>query len=166
MAPVSLHPLYREGSHSPLPGIVIDRALIDRLAASFEALRPAAGNLASAFYRRLFEKQPQLRGMFTQPLAVQEAKLLASLETIVQFLSDPASQRTYLRELGKRHAQYGARSEHYDIVIDTFMEAMDEATGGLLDPLVRNEWRQVMRLVSDAMISGARDLSTAQLKGI
>lgn len=155
MAPVSLHPLFRQGSDPALPGIVIDRALIGRLSDSFASLRPAANDLAAAFYRRLFEKKPELRGMFTQPLQVQQQKLIASLETIVQFLSDPSAQRAYLRDLGKRHANYGARAEHYDLVIDTFMEAMDETTGGFLDPIVRNEWRQVMRLVSDAMINGA-----------
>lgn len=160
MAPVSLHPLYREDPRSPLPGIVIDRALIARLKASFETLRPAAGTLAAAFYRRLFNKQPQLRGMFTQPPEVQQAKLIASLESIVQFLSDPVAQRSYLRDLGTRHAHYGARPEHYDLVIDTFMEAMDEATEGRLDPAIRNEWRLVMRLVSDAMISGAESATT------
>lgn len=155
MAPVSLHPLFRDGPRSPLPGIVVDRALIDRLGASFAALKPAASALASAFYRRLFEKRPELRAMFTQPMEIQQQKLIASLETIVAFLADPPAQRAYLRELGMRHLRYGARPEHYDLVIDTFIEAMDEATGGLLDPIVRNEWHQVMRLVSDSMIAGA-----------
>lgn len=154
MAPVSLHPLFKDGSRSSLPGIVIDRPLIDRLAASFEAIRPVGNRVAEAFYRRLFEKQPRLRSMFTQPMEVQQQKLLASLETIVQFLEQPAEQRAYLRELGARHASYGARPEHYDLVIDTLLEAIAESMGGQLDPATASEWRQVLRLVSDFMIDG------------
>lgn len=161
MPPVSLHPLFREDSCSALPGIVIDRGLIDRLSASFSALRPAAGELAAAFYRRLFEKAPPVREMFTQPIEIQQQKLIASLETIVQFLADPAAQRTYLRDLGKRHASYGARPEHYDLVIETFIEAMDDVTGGLLDPMVKGEWRMVMRLVSDSMLEASTQPAAA-----
>ncbi|MBX3316485.1 MAG: hypothetical protein KF902_06435 [Phycisphaeraceae bacterium] len=165
MPPVSLHPLFREDSRSALPGIVIDRGLIDRLSASFNALRPAAGDLAAAFYRRLFEKAPHVRDMFTQPIEVQQQKLIASLETIVQFLTDPPAQRAFLRDLGKRHANYGARPEHYNLVIETFLEAIEEVTGGLLDPMVKSEWRMVMRLVSDAMIDGAIQSSPTNKTG-
>lgn len=155
MAPVSLHPLYKDGPRGSLARLVIDQGLIDRLGMSFATLRPVADALAQAFYRRLFLKKPELQAMFKTPMDVQRQKLIASLETIVLFLSEPSAQRAYLRELGRRHVAYGARPEHYALVIDTMIEAMDEATGGLLDPMVRNEWRDVLQLVSEWMIDGA-----------
>ncbi len=154
MAPVSLHPLFSGGPRSSLPGIVIDRLLVERIRVSFELIRSNGHKLAAAFYRRLFERQPRLRAMFTQPLEIQQQKLFASLETIVRFLEEPASQRSYLRELGARHAEYGARPEHYDIVIETLLEAIDESLGGRLEPIIANEWHQVLRLVSDFMLDG------------
>lgn len=155
MAPVSLHPLYKDGPRGSLSGLVVDQGLIDRLGASFAMLRPNAETLAKAFYRRLFLKKPELQAMFKSPMDVQRQKLIASLETIVLFLSDPSAQRAYLRDLGRRHVTYGAKPEHYGLVIETMLEAMDEATGGLLDPMVRNEWRDVLQLVSEWMIDGA-----------
>ncbi len=155
MAPVSLHPLFKDGPRGSLSGLVIDQGLIDRLSSSFASLRPAADVLAQAFYRRLFLKKPELQAMFKSPMDVQRTKLIASLETIVLFLSDPSSQRAFLRELGRRHVTYGARPEHYGLVVETLLEAMDEASGGLLDPMVRNEWRDVLQLVSEWMIDGA-----------
>jgi methyl-accepting chemotaxis protein len=155
VAPVNLHPLYKDGPRGSRSGLVIDQALVDRLAASFAALRPASDALAQAFYRRLFRKKPDLEALFTTPMEMQRQKLIASLEAIVLFLSDPASQRTYLKELGRRHVGYGARPEHYGLVIETMLEAMDEASGGLLDPMVRSEWRDVLQLVSEWMIDGA-----------
>ena len=160
MAPVSLHPLFKDGSRGGLTSLVVDQHLIDRLSASFESLRPAADDFAAAFYRRLFLKKPELKAMFQSPMDIQRRKLIASLETIVQFLADPASQRAYLRELGRRHAGYGARPEHYDLVVDTLMEAMDEVTGGLIDPVVRKEWRDVLHLVSEWMIDGASSIQS------
>lgn len=162
MPPVSFHPLFKDNPDNPLPRIRVDRALVERLSASFEAMRPAADALAAAFYRRLFERRPDLRPLFQTPLSVQQRKLIASLETIVRYLDDPPSQRAYLRELGRRHKEYGAQPAHYDLVIETLIEAMVEAAPGAMEPAIRDEWRQVLRLVSDWMISGAEDLPFAE----
>jgi hemoglobin-like flavoprotein len=61
-----------------------------------------------------------------------------------------------LRELGARHAGYGARPEHYAVVGDTLIAAMAEVAGDAWRDEYARAWGDALGVVADVMLSGAR----------
>ena len=86
---------------------------------SWALIRPAAAGVAHRFYDRLFELDPALRPLFhrSDPEAL-ERKLVAALDEIVRLVTDPARLVSVIVPLGRRHAAYGVRPEHYAVVGD------------------------------------------------
>lgn len=153
--PVHRHPIATTRINDPLTNIPLDRALIARLQATYQVVREQDMQLAENFYAKLFAAAPHLRALFTTEPAAQAKKLIASLGMIVENLADPHQNTAMLTSLGKRHAGYGAKPEHYDLVIDLLIESMRELLGAQANEQNLHEWRLALRLVSDQMINAA-----------
>lgn len=149
--PVRRHPIAAASANLPL-----DHDLIRRLKSTFALVVASDSKFAEIFYDRLFQAAPHLRAMFHSDPKAQAQKLTASLETVVHSLADPARNQRYLAELGQRHAGYGARPEHYQLVIDLLIGAMRDALGPHADPRRLEEWRTALRLVADQMIGASQ----------
>ncbi len=160
------HPL--SGALPALLDVPIDRAVVARLRASFEVLervatdakakgpeQEAGARFAHRFYTRLFQQWPGLRLMFPTDLAAQEQKLVDSLRMVVEHLEEPEATRARLKELGQRHAGYGAKPEHYPIVCALLVEVMASTAGKAWGPELSADWTTALRLLSDAMMEGA-----------
>jgi nitric oxide dioxygenase len=100
--------------------------------------------------------------MFRTEPQVQAAKLIASLDAIVQNLVDPDANAQMLAELGRRHAGYGAKPEHYDLVIELLVDSMRELMGPAIQDQSLNEWRMALRLVSNQMIAAGGGVAPRQ----
>lgn len=156
--PVHRHPVAAAKITEPLSHLPLDHALIERLRASFQLIRARGQQFAETFYAKLFAAAPEVRPLFRSQPQSQTAKLLASLDAIVRNLTNPAENAALLTALGKRHAGYGARPEHYDLVIGLLIESMQETLGPGARPEHLAEWRIALRLISDQMIAAAEPL--------
>ena len=85
-------------------------ALVQR---SFEQVRPILEPAALLFYERLFELDPSLRALFRNSREAQAQMLAQALSVVVKGLERPAQIRGAVEALGRRHAGYGVRREHY-----------------------------------------------------
>lgn len=153
--PLKRHPVAVSNAIDPLVRLPLDTALTDRLRATYERVRGDDVRLAAIFYDRLFGVAPHLRPMFKGDLELQRHKLVQALDAVVGNFENPAENAAMLAELGQRHAQYGAKPEHYGLVIDLLVEAMSTVLGPGSDPEGLDEWRMALRLVSDQMIAAA-----------
>lgn len=152
--PISLHPLYRDEPPHRLVGVGRDEAVIRRLRSQFRLVRAEGDDLAKIFYSRLFEQYPSVRPMFRTDPAIQRAKLMDSLEVVMKFLDHPTEQAEYLRQMGARHAGYGALPVHYEIVSGLLADAVTEVLGERADQETRADWYDAFRLISDQMLAG------------
>ena len=124
-----------------------------------ESLDRAAGDarqLVARFYQRLFELDPDVRPLFATEPAVLEAKFFAELHAIVDALPsfDDFVGRT--QELGRRHAGYGVRVNHYAEARDALLWALGATLGDSFTPEVHDAWRMAYNLVAEVMMaSGA-----------
>lgn len=153
--PMRRHPVAVSKEQEHLTSVPLDHALISRLEASFKLVREQGTRLAQVFYAKLFAAAPQLRHLFRSDPEQQTAKLMASLDTIVRSLATPSENSAMLAALGKRHAGYGAKPEHYDLVVDLLVDSMREVLGPRSDERTLEEWRTALRLVSRQMITAA-----------
>lgn len=149
------HPVAVAPDQRPLAGMPVDRRLVARLSATYAAVREQGDRFATVFYGKLFAAAPQLRSMFREEPAVHARKLLATLETVVANFNDPSANAALLADLGRRHAGYGARPNHYALVVDLLTDSMRETLGPAIDTAGLEEWRTALRLISDQMIAAA-----------
>lgn len=150
--PVTRHPLLPPGAPNDM--VAVDAEAIERLSSSLAALSAKGPAIAHRFYAALFEAYPSVRAMFPPDIAAQEKKLLDSLVSVVTLLQEPTKSVPMLRELGRKHARYGALPQHYPIVCALLVESMGAEFGDAWTPQLALEWSQALELVSYHMIAG------------
>lgn len=153
--PVRRHPVANFAQRTPVHSLPLDRPLAERLRKTYGRVRAQELDLAKIFYSRLFEAAPHLRPMFSSDLGSQAAKLTAALDAVVRNLERPGENAGMLAELGRRHAGYGAKREHYDLVVGMLVESMQEILHAASDDPAILEWRMALRLIADQMIAAA-----------
>ncbi len=125
---------------------------------SFAAVAPIAPTAAALFYRRLFELDPTLRGMFRQAnMEEQGRKLMQALSMAVASLDRLETLIQPLKAMGRRHAEYGVETGHYETVAAALLLTLEEGLGKLFTEEVRDAWTQVYALLAQTMQEGARE---------
>lgn len=151
--PVYRHPL----THLP-PGTVLptDPQVASVLKQSLTQFAPLGHKLTSTFYEALFAQYPMLRKMFPVDMQAQQQKLLDSLTFVVGALETPDKIFPQLDAMGRRHAQYGATKEHYDVVCSVLVSAMRAIS---LEYNLKwtheceSQWATALALISDRMLA-------------
>ena len=128
---------------------------------SFEDVKPIAGIAADLFYTRLFELDPALRHMFRGDLSEQKIKLMSTLAFAVAGLNQPERILGAVRDLGRRHAGYGVRPEHYQTVGTALLWTLRQGLGEKFTPAVAEAWAAAYGLVAATMQDAADMVAVA-----
>jgi hemoglobin-like flavoprotein len=128
---------------------------------SFASIAPIADDAAVLFYRRLFEIDPSLQGMFRGDMAEQRKKLMQMLTAAVKGLDRLDQLVPVVEELGRRHAAYGVLDAHYDTVGDALLWTLDMGLGAQFTRETREAWTTVYRLLATTMKEAAREAPAA-----
>ncbi|NRF66575.1 hemin receptor [Aquincola sp. S2] len=121
--------------------------------ASFARSKDGCTDLAARFYRRLFEIDPALRGLFHGDLQQQGQRLLQMLGAAVGLLARPETLFPVLQSLGNRHAGYGVRPEHYDAVATALIDTLAEVLGSGFTTELRDAWSRLIAIVRQEMLN-------------
>lgn len=121
---------------------------------SFARVKPEASTAAEAFYRRLFEIDPSLRGLFHGSLAQQGERLMQMIGAAVGLLNRPETLFPVLHALGARHVGYGVRPQHYDTVGTALLQTLGEAIGEGFTAAHRDAWGALFAIVKREMLAG------------
>ena len=119
---------------------------------SWEILRPRSDAVASAFYARLFESNPDLKRLFsTTDMTEQRRKLVVMLSEIVRALDRPEVLVSEVADSGRRHVNYGVHDRDYDDVGAALLWAIDQSLGDRSTPAIRAAWREAYDLLAAVM---------------
>jgi hemoglobin-like flavoprotein len=124
---------------------------------TFAQLEPVADAAAALFYARLFELDPALRPLFKSDIQEQGSKLMQVIATAVGGLDDLAALELAVHALGRRHAGYGVRDEHYETLGAALLWTLELELGEQFTPDVRDAWATVYWLLADVMMTGAAE---------
>lgn len=99
----------------------------------------------ATFYERFMGASDEIAALFARTdMARQRMLLKSSLFMCAAAATEYAPGEAHLREMGRRHDDYGVRPEHYDIWLNTLIEVASE-----YDPNFGLEtaaaWETVMR---------------------
>jgi len=122
---------------------------------SFAAVLPVTDRIAAAFYERLFELAPEVRGLFRHDMAEQGRKLFLTLATVVDALDALDRVLPAAEALAVRHVGYGAQDRHYAAVGQALLDALAITLGPRFDDDTRAAWASAYALLSDHMRAAA-----------
>jgi hemoglobin-like flavoprotein len=123
---------------------------------SFAKVAPISEQAATLFYERLFEIAPEVRPLFKGDIGEQGRKLMATIGFAVASLDKLPELVPVVQELGRRHAGYGVRDEHYDVVAQALLWTLDKGLGSAFTPEVKGAWVAVYSVLADTMKQAAR----------
>jgi class 3 adenylate cyclase/hemoglobin-like flavoprotein len=136
---------------------------VELVQSSFEKVKPIADKTAELFYQRLFELGPSLRHLFKGDIKEQERKLMAMLALAVEGLRQPEQIIAAVQDLGRRHAGYGVKEEHYDIVGQALLWALAQVLGVEFTTPVRKAWEEAYIFLSEIMKEAAVEINLEKI---
>jgi hemoglobin-like flavoprotein len=125
---------------------------------SFVLVMPIADTAAALFYQRLFELDPSLRPMFRGDIQEQGRKLMSMLKIAVNGLTRLDQLVPAVQELGRRHARYGVRDEHYDTVAAALLWTLRQGLGVAFTAEVEQAWVAAYTLLAGTMKAAAAEV--------
>lgn len=134
---------------------------IEVIQSTWAVARPIQTQMADIFYAKLFELDPSLEALFPEDMAEQKAKLMRTLNMLVDALYRFDELVPAVRDLGRRHLSYGVKEEHYRKVGAALLFALEKALGSKWDPEVEEAWTALYSLLAQVMITAARKAQVA-----
>ena len=128
---------------------------------SFATIAPIADDAAALFYRRLFEIDPSLRSMFPGEMSEQRKKLMQMITAAVKGLDRLEQLVPVVRDLGRRHAGYGVKDEHYGTVGAALLWTLEKGLGAAFTPETKAAWAAVYGLLARTMQQAAGEAVAA-----
>jgi hemoglobin-like flavoprotein len=134
---------------------------------SWTAVEPIADAAARLFYGRLFELDPAIERLFRRTdMDAQRKNLMQTLTVVVRSLDRLDQILPAVQALGRRHAGYGVRDEHYATVGAALLWTLEQGLGDAFTLDVRAAWTGAYGTLATVMIEAggtdrANDLEAA-----
>lgn len=128
---------------------------------SWSDLLAVSETAAQLFYLRLFALDPSLRPMFKGEIREQGRKLIAMMSVAVNGLARIETLAPVIEALGRRHAGYGVKDEHYATVAVALQWALEQGLGARFTLDVRDAWSAAYGLLASTMQRAARQEAKA-----
>ena len=124
---------------------------------SWAQVEPIADTAARLFYGRLFELAPSVRPLFRGDMDEQGRKLMKMIAVVVQGLPKLERIVPAVQALGRRHAGYGVRAAHYDLVGAALLWTLAQGLGDAFTDDVRDAWAGAYGTLAAVMIAAAEE---------
>lgn len=117
------------------------------------AIAATVEGVTDTFYARLWELRPDFKTtLFGRANMKAQAKMLAStIDVAVKHLRKPDVLIPVLKDLGKRHCQYGVRPEDYAPVAEALLWTLKHYLGAKYTPAVEAAWTEVLTTIATTM---------------
>ena len=124
---------------------------------SWTAVEPIADVAAGLFYGKLFELDPAIERLFRRTdMAAQRKTLMQTLTVVVKSLDKLDQIVPAVQALGRRHAGYGVREEHYATVGEALLWTLERGLGDAFTFDVHAAWSSAYGTLASVMIEAAR----------
>ena len=120
---------------------------------SYRKILPVKEITAERFYARLFQLDPSLRALFKSDMKEQGKKFVDMMDLVVGGLNKFEEDVVpIVRELGARHSTYGVKPQHYQVLKQALLGALEEVLADDFAAETRQAWAATYDLLAQAMI--------------
>src|SRR5262245_43278416 len=118
------------------------RYQIDLVQKSWRQVVPNSDAAAAMFYEELFRLDPALKPLFRGDMKEQGRKLTTMISTAVNGLRRIEDIVPAVQDLGRRHARYGVKPQHYETVGAALLWTLRQGLGDAFTPEVKAAWTE------------------------
>jgi hemoglobin-like flavoprotein len=122
---------------------------------------PVKEAAAQCFYDRVFELDPSLRKLFRGDIRSQGQKLMQVIDAAVNGLSRLEQIVPVIQALGRRHAGYGVKDDHYGTVGAALLWTLGKMLGADFTPQAKDAWATVYGTLATTMREAAHESDDA-----
>ena len=133
------------------------RHQIDLVQKSWRQVLPISDSAAQIFYSELFRLDPALKPLFRGDMKEQGRKLMAMISVAVHGLPRIEAIAPAVQDLGRRHARYGVRPQHYDTVGAALLWTLGKGLGEAFTPEVKGAWAETYGVLAKTMKDAAAE---------
>jgi hemoglobin-like flavoprotein len=116
---------------------------------------PIKEKAAELFYGKLFEMDPAVKPLFKTDTVEQGKKLMMAINTVVNSLDKIETMVPIIQDMGRRHAGYGVKAQHYDTVGAALLWTLETGLGPAFTPDVKDAWAGAYTLLATVMKEAA-----------
>jgi nitric oxide dioxygenase len=84
---------------------------------------------------------------------------MITLATVIHGLKNPGAIVPILEEHGRRHVAYGARPEHYPMLGEAILWAIEATLEEEFNAALGEAWQAAYAMMAESMIAGAKTAS-------
>ncbi len=150
------HPLasMHKGRAAPAP---IDLDLIRRLTRNYEHILSAGDRMPDLLFTRLFDRAPNLRGLFPDDLRQVKHQFARMLHWLIAHLHEPQKLRIALVDLGRRHQERAVKAEFYPHICDALVDTFANLCADDWNDQISHDWQQTFELMVHHMLRAYRN---------
>ena len=129
--------------------------------ASVPVLRAHGEAITRRFYANLFLAHPALKNMFNmanQASGVQQQSLAAAVFAYAANIDNADALAPVIARIVHKHVSLGVRAEHYPIVGEFLLGAIQQVLGEAATPALIDAWGEAYGLLADHLIETERQL--------
>lgn len=140
---------------------MVNKEEIKIIHSTIPLLQDKGVEITSKFYKRMFEKHPELRNMFNQPnhkQGLQSTALATAVLAAAQHIEDLTPIVPVVMPIAHKHCGLEVLPEHYPIVGENLLAAIQEVTGLKADDPIIQTWGKAYGEIADAFIGIEKDI--------
>ncbi len=140
---------------------MVNKEEIEIINSTVPILQDKGVEITSLFYKRLFEKHPELRDVFNQPnqkQGFQSTALATAVLAAAQHIDDLTPIVPVVMPVAHKHCALQVVPEHYPIVGENLLAAIQEVTGLEADDPIIQTWGKAYGEIADVFIGIEKDI--------
>ncbi|WP_026859174.1 globin domain-containing protein [Jeotgalicoccus psychrophilus] len=140
---------------------MVNKEEIEIIHSTIPILQDKGVEITSKFYSRMFDNNPDLRNMFNQPnhkQGLQSTALATAVLAAAQHIEDLSPIVPVVIPIAHKHCGLQVMPEHYPIVGENLLAAIQEVTGLKADDPIIQTWGKAYGEIADAFIGIEKDI--------
>lgn len=134
---------------------MLSQQVIATIKATIPVLKEHGETLTRHFYKRMFNANPEVKAFFNpahQHSGGQQRALAAAICAYAEHIENPAALAGAVELIAQKHASLGVRAEHYPIVGENLLAAIQEVLGDAATPAIIDAWAQAYGVLAEIFI--------------
>ncbi len=140
---------------------MVNKEEVEIIHSTIPILQEKGVEITSKFYNRMFDRHPELRDMFNQPnhkQGLQSTALATAVLAAAQHIEDLTPIVPVVMPIAHKHCGLAVLPEHYPIVGENLLAAIQEVTGLAADDPIIETWGKAYGEIADAFIGIEKDI--------
>ena len=134
----------------------------DIVKATAPVLQDKGVEITTRMYARMAEEQPKLKALFANTRDGQADRLAAAVLAYAQNIEKLEALGPSIEAIAKKHVNAKVLPEHYPIVGQLLLAAMQDVLGGAINNEILEAWNEAYFYLADIFIEKEASIGTSE----